>query len=134
MHEIETWAPGSAACALCVINISSHETGRPAGRGGGGPGPHGPPLDPPLNRSVVSSCNLYYRHSSACAVWLATQAARRMARARGDDVIQIGLGLGSYLYYYYYYYCFTVQKTRGVQWKNNMVTRDSCTDGLVSRN
>ena len=43
MHEIETWAPGSAACALCVINISSHETGRPAGRGGGGPGPHGPP-------------------------------------------------------------------------------------------
>ena len=36
--------------------------------------------------------------------------------------------------YYYYYYCFTVQKTRGVQWKNNMVTRDSCTDGLVSRN
>ena len=43
MHEIETWAPGSAACALCVINISSHETGRPAGRGRGGPGPHGPP-------------------------------------------------------------------------------------------
>ena len=43
MHEIETWAPGSAACALCVINISSHETGRPAGRGGGGPGPMGPP-------------------------------------------------------------------------------------------
>ena len=43
MHEIETWAPGSAAHALCVINISSHETGRPAGRGGGGPGPMGPP-------------------------------------------------------------------------------------------
>ena len=44
MHEIETWAPGSDACALCVINISSHETGSPAGRGGGGgPGPHGPP-------------------------------------------------------------------------------------------
>ena len=50
MHEIETWAPGSAACALCVINISSHETGRPAGRGGGGgPGPMGPSLDPPLD-------------------------------------------------------------------------------------
>ena len=49
MHEIETWAPGSAACALCVINISSHETGRPAGRGGGGAGPHGPSLDPPLD-------------------------------------------------------------------------------------
>ena len=49
MHEIETWAPGSAACALCVINISSHETGLPAGRGGGGPGPMGPPLDPPLH-------------------------------------------------------------------------------------
>ena len=41
--------PGSAAQALCVINISSHETGRPAGRGGGGgPGPMGPPLDPPV--------------------------------------------------------------------------------------
>ena len=52
MHEIETWAPGSAACALCVINISSHETGRPAGRaGGGGPGPMGPPLDPPLQQN-----------------------------------------------------------------------------------
>ena len=48
MHEIETWAPGSAACALCVINISSHETGRPAGRGGGGGAraPWAPPLDP----------------------------------------------------------------------------------------
>ena len=35
--------PGSAAHALCVINISSHERGaRPAGAGGG-PGPHGPP-------------------------------------------------------------------------------------------
>ena len=49
MHEIETWAPGSAAQALCVINISSHDPGRPAGRGGGGPGPHGPPLDPPVH-------------------------------------------------------------------------------------
>ena len=40
------------------------------------------------------------RHASACAVRLATQAARRMARARGGDVIQIGigLGLGPYLY------------------------------------
>ena len=53
MHEIEIWAPGSAACALCVINISSHETGRPAGRGGGGPGPMGPPLDPPLLYTLV---------------------------------------------------------------------------------
>ena len=62
MHEIETWAPGSAACALCVINISSHETGRPAGRGGGGPGPHGPPLDPPLitdvKRRYRKHCNV----------------------------------------------------------------------------
>ena len=54
MHEIDTWAPGSAACALCVINISSHETGRPAGRGGGGPGPMGLPLDPPLYHRAVS--------------------------------------------------------------------------------
>ena len=49
MHEIETWAPGSAACALCVINISSHES---AGAGGG-PGPMGPPLDPPLALSTA---------------------------------------------------------------------------------
>ena len=41
MYEIETWAPGSAAHALCVINISSHETG--AQSVGAGPGPHGPP-------------------------------------------------------------------------------------------
>ena len=62
MHEIETWAPGSAACALCVINISSHETGRPAGRGGGGPGPMGPPLDPPLMMTVLGAIKLALCH------------------------------------------------------------------------
>ena len=68
MHEIETWAPGSAACALCVINISSHETGRPAGRRGGGAGPHGPPLDPPLDPGSVMAAISYPGGSVMAAI------------------------------------------------------------------
>ena len=57
MHEIETWAPGSAACALCIINISSHEKGRPGRPGRGGPGPHGPP---PGSATAVRNVKLRY--------------------------------------------------------------------------
>ena len=52
--------PGPRISRACAVRnkikkiISSHETGRPASRGGGGPGPHGPPLDPPLG--VGSGC------------------------------------------------------------------------------
>ena len=68
MHEIETWAPGSAACALCVINISGHVTGRPAGRGGGGgPGPMGPP---PGSATDILQCCLAKTPKNAIVCFL----------------------------------------------------------------
>ena len=70
MHEIETWAPGSAAHALCVINI--RRGARPAGAGGG-PGPIGPPLDPP------QSPDAFYRlprHLHLCGVDLEVEGVR----------------------------------------------------------
>ena len=65
MHEIETLAPGSAACALCVINISSHETGaRPAGAGGGARAPWAPP------GSATGQCHLTPHNSYWCLQYL----------------------------------------------------------------
>ena len=61
--------PGSAAHAQCVINISSHETGRPAGRGGDGArAPWAPPVSAPGTDVgvVICTCVAKYGDNIRC--------------------------------------------------------------------